>query len=111
LVFLVDGSPVVVLVAGDRRADLGKLKSLLQARSVMIADADRVRQATGFGIGGVPPVAHCRPLPTLVDSSLGRFETVYAAAGSPQAIFPIEYRQLVSLTAGREVDCTEVSPP
>jgi prolyl-tRNA editing enzyme YbaK/EbsC (Cys-tRNA(Pro) deacylase) len=110
LVFLADEEPVVVLVSGDRRADLDKLKSLLQTRSVMIADADRVRQETGFAIGGVPPIAHCRPLPTLIDSSLGRFGTVYAAAGSPQAIFPIEYRQLVALTSGREVDCTEVGP-
>jgi prolyl-tRNA editing enzyme YbaK/EbsC (Cys-tRNA(Pro) deacylase) len=107
LVFLADGDPVLVLVAGDRRADPGKLKSLLGARRVMIANADQVRQATGFAIGGVPPVGHDHPLLTLIDSNLNHFETVYAAAGSPQAIFPIAYGQLVALTDGREVDCTE----
>jgi len=106
LVFLADGEPVLVLVAGDRRADPERLKKLLDARRVMIADADQVRQATGFAIGGVPPVAHERPLRTLIDRSLSRFETVYAAAGSPRAIFPIAYGQLVALTGGQEVDCT-----
>jgi len=107
LVFLADGEPVLVLVAGDRRADPGKLKSLLGARRVMIANADQVRQATGFAIGGVPPVAYDHPLRTLIDENLGRFQTVYAAAGSPQAVFPIAYGQLVALTGGQEVDCTE----
>jgi prolyl-tRNA editing enzyme YbaK/EbsC (Cys-tRNA(Pro) deacylase) len=107
LVFLADGDPVLVLVAGDRRADPDKLKSLLGARRVMIANADQVRHASGFAIGGVPPVAHDQPLLTLIDGNLSRFETVYAAAGSPQAIFPIAYGQLVALTGGREVDCTE----
>ena len=107
LVFLADGEPTLVLVAGDRRADPGKLKSLLGARRVMIADADQVRQSTGFAIGGVPPVAHDHPLRTLIDKNLSRFEMVYAAAGSPQAIFPIAYGQLVALTNGQEVDCSE----
>jgi prolyl-tRNA editing enzyme YbaK/EbsC (Cys-tRNA(Pro) deacylase) len=107
LVFLVDGEPVLVLVAGDQRADTGKLKSLLDAQQVVIANADQVRQATGFAIGGVPPVAHHHRLPTLIDRNLNRFETVYAAAGNPRAIFPIAYERLVSLTGGREADCTE----
>ncbi len=107
LVFLADGEPVLVLVAGDRRADPDKLKGLLDARRVTIANADQVRQATGFAIGGVPPVAHDQPLLTLIDGNLSRFETVYAAAGTPQAIFPVAYAQLVALTGGREVDCTE----
>ena len=107
LVFLADGEPTLVLVAGNRRVDPDKLKSLLGARRVMIANADQVRQATGFAIGGVPPIAHDHPLRTLIDKNLSHFETVYAAAGSPQAIFPIAYGQLVTLTDGQEVDCTE----
>jgi len=104
LVFLADGKPVIVLVAGDRRADPARLKALLGARRVMIANAEQVRQATGYAIGGVPPLGHKTPLPVWIDRSLGRFETVYAAAGGPRAIFPIGYSKLVKLTAGHVAD-------
>lgn len=107
LVFLADGDPIIVLVAGDRRADPHKLKRLLGARRVMIADADEVREATGYAIGGVPPVGHIKPLPVWIDQSLSRFETVYAAAGGPRAIFPIAYVKLVELTEGRVADLAE----
>jgi prolyl-tRNA editing enzyme YbaK/EbsC (Cys-tRNA(Pro) deacylase) len=106
LVFLADGKPVLALVAGDRRADPAKLKALLEARRVMIADAERVKQETGFSIGGVPPVGHLRPLATWIDRSLGRFETVYASAGHPHAVFPISFETLVQLTSGHVVDIT-----
>ncbi len=106
LVFLADGSPVLVLVAGDRRADPVKLKELLGARRVMIAGAERVKRETGFTIGGVPPVGHLRVLPTWVDESLSRFETVYAAAGHPHAVFPISFEALVQLTDGHVADIT-----
>jgi len=107
LVFLADGKPTLVLVAGDRRADTNKLAQVLEARKVKIADADTVRAETGFAIGGVPPVGHHTPLPTIIDRSLGRFETVYAAAGSPRAVFPITYDMLLQITAGRVADVTE----
>jgi prolyl-tRNA editing enzyme YbaK/EbsC (Cys-tRNA(Pro) deacylase) len=109
LVFLADGEPVLVLVAGDRRGDPAKLKRLLGARRVMIANAERVRRETGFSIGGVPPVGHLRPLPTWIDDSLARFETVYAAAGHPHAVFPIPFEKLVSITRGQVADVTEDS--
>ncbi len=108
LLFLADGEPVLVLVAGDRRADPARLKGLLGARRVMIADAERVRRETGFSIGGVPPVGHRQPLPTWIDSSLGRFETVYAAAGHPHAVFPIAFEALVRITDGHVADVTEI---
>jgi prolyl-tRNA editing enzyme YbaK/EbsC (Cys-tRNA(Pro) deacylase) len=108
LVFLADGCPVLVLVAGDRRADPHKLKRLLEARRVMIADAERVRQVTGFSIGGVPPMGHFQPLPTWIDESLGRFETVYAAAGHPRVVFPIAYGALVQVTNGNVADLAEI---
>lgn len=107
LLFLADGEPVLVLVAGDRRVDSSKLKRLLEARRVMIADAERVRQETGFSIGGVPPVGHERPLSTWIDRSLGRFETVYAAAGHPHAVFPIAFESLVHVSNGQVADLTE----
>lgn len=106
LVFLADGKPVLVLVAGDKRADHRKLEKILKAKQVTIADADQVREATGFAIGGVPPVAHRTKLPTLIDKNLGRFETLYAAAGSPRAVFPISYEALVEITEGQLADVT-----
>jgi len=108
LVFLADGEPVLVLVAGDRRADPVKLKRLLGARRVMIADAERVKQETGFSIGGVPPIGHRQPLPTLIDASLARFETLYAAAGHPFAVFPVAFETLVHITNGQVADVTEI---
>lgn len=107
LVFLADGKPVLILVAGDRRADPAKLKQAMGARRTMIADAERVRAETGFSIGGVPPVGHLRALPTWIDASLARFETVYAAAGHPHAVFPIAFEMLVEITGGQVVDLAE----
>ena len=107
LIFVADDQTVLVLVAGDRRADLTKLGQILAADNVRIAKADEVRDKTGYAIGGVPPVGHRDPLPTLVDQSLRRFDTVYAAAGSPRAIFPIQYEKLLELTLGNVTDITE----
>jgi Cys-tRNA(Pro) deacylase len=107
LVFLADEQSILVLVAGDRRADPGKLMAIMGARRVTIANADQVRQATGFAIGGVPPLGHKVPIPIWIDRSLSRFQVVYAAAGGPRAIFPIAYAKLVELTGGNVADLTE----
>ena len=107
LVFLADEQSILALVAGDRRADPAKLMALMGARRVMIANADQVRQATGFAIGGVPPLGHKVPIPIWIDRSLSRFQVVYAAAGGPRAIFPIAYAKLVELTGGNVADLTE----
>ena len=107
LVFLADEKFVLVLVAGDRRADPEKLKTLLDARRVTIANADQVRQATGFAIGGVPPLGHKAPIPIWIDRSMSRFQVVYAAAGGPRAIFPIAYTKLAECTGGTVADLTE----
>jgi prolyl-tRNA editing enzyme YbaK/EbsC (Cys-tRNA(Pro) deacylase) len=63
-----------------------------------------VRRVTGFAIGGVPPLGHPQPLTTLIDRSLSRYETVYAAAGTSNAIFPIPYVTLVEVTGGEVCD-------
>lgn len=89
LVFLRGDEPVMVLCAGDRRVDAERF-GLTPAR------ADRVRELTGFSIGGVPPFGHAHPLATLIDSSLQRFETVWAAAGHPHAVFPIPVPALIA---------------
>ncbi len=107
LVFLADGRPVLILVSGDKRVDPEKLAKILKAKRVMIANADQVREATGFAIGGVPPVAHKTKLLTLIDRNLQRFEKLYAAAGSPRAVFPITFETLVEITDGQLADVTE----
>jgi prolyl-tRNA editing enzyme YbaK/EbsC (Cys-tRNA(Pro) deacylase) len=107
LIFLADAQPVLALIAGDRRGSRNKLKVTLDAAQVQIADAESVRAATGYAIGGVPPLAHATPLPVLIDQSLGRFETVYASAGHPHTIFPIAFAQLVAVTQGRVVDIAD----
>lgn len=103
LVFVAGGNPVLVLVSGANRADTGKLEALLGA-PVERADPATVREATGFAIGGVPPVGHPSSLPTLVDEDLLQYETVYAAAGTPNSMFAIAPRELVRITGGRVVD-------
>ena len=101
LVFTIDGDPVMALVAGDRRCDSKALGPAFgRSGLVLRADAERARQATGFVIGGVAPLAHPAPLPTAIDDSLGRFETVYAAAGHPHCVFPTTMLELSLLTGG-----------
>ncbi len=103
LVFAVAGKPVMALVAGDRQCDTKALAVVLgDAGKAKRADADLVREATGFAIGGVAPVAHERNLPIVIDASLGRFTTVYAAAGHPYCVFATSLAELARLT-GAEV--------
>lgn len=87
------GEPALVLVSGDNRCD----EALL---GVTRADADFVRSVTGYAIGGVPPFGHPSRLRTVVDEQLGRFETVWAAAGTPHAVFPIGFGELVRVAGG-----------
>ena len=72
-----------------------------------MANADEVKSNTGFSIGGVAPIAHLKKLNILVDQSLGRFQSVFAAAGHPNSIFKIEYNQLVQMTKGEVKEITE----
>jgi prolyl-tRNA editing enzyme YbaK/EbsC (Cys-tRNA(Pro) deacylase) len=101
LVFVVDARPVLALVAGDRRCREKALPAILGlAGTVRRADAATVRAATGFAIGGVPPLAHGTPLPTAIDASLARFPVVWAAAGHPHCVFATTFDDLVRLTGG-----------
>jgi prolyl-tRNA editing enzyme YbaK/EbsC (Cys-tRNA(Pro) deacylase) len=106
LIFLADGAPLLVLVAGDQRADVKRLRAALglSKRQLRIAQPAEVLQHTGFEVGGVPPVGHTPPLRTLIDRTLGRFAIVWAAAGSAHAVFPIAYDQLVTITNGEVLD-------
>ncbi len=101
LVFVVGGQPVMALVAGDRQCDAKALAGVLGLDGkAKRADADIVRAATGFAIGGVAPVGHPEPLPLVIDASLGRFPVVYAAAGHPHCVFATSLDELARMTPG-----------
>ncbi|MCH7660233.1 MAG: YbaK/EbsC family protein [Euryarchaeota archaeon] len=102
LVFSADGSPVVVVTSGANRADEEKIASALGAETVTMADAETIKSSLGWSIGGVPPICHDTAVPVLFDSTLSAFETVWAAAGTPQAVFPIEPERLKTLAAASE---------
>jgi prolyl-tRNA editing enzyme YbaK/EbsC (Cys-tRNA(Pro) deacylase) len=103
LVFAVDEELVLVLVSGSNRLDTRKLGTLAHGR-VERADAEAVRVATGFAIGGIPPIAHARPLAVWCDADLLAYDTVWAAAGTPHAVFPIAPDDLVRVTDATVAD-------
>ena len=104
LLLRTEGNFILCLVAGDKRCSLKKVKKILNMKDVSMADADQVKSQTGFSIGGVSPVAHLNKIKILIDSSFSRYESVYAAAGHPNSIFKISYKQLIKLTEGIEED-------
>ena len=107
LVFRTDDTFLICLVAGDKRCSLNKLKKVISKKDVCMANADEVKSNTGFSIGGVAPIAHLKKLNILIDQSLGRFQSVFAAAGHPNSIFKIEYDQLVKMTKGEIKEIAE----
>jgi prolyl-tRNA editing enzyme YbaK/EbsC (Cys-tRNA(Pro) deacylase) len=97
--------PVLVVAAGDRRVDEGRLASVL-GEGIARATPEFVRAHTGFAIGGVAPVGHSGELVTFVDASLCRFDTVWAAGGTPHCVFPIAPAALLAASGGREIETT-----
>jgi Cys-tRNA(Pro) deacylase len=107
LLFKADDTFLICLVPGDKRCSLNKLKKILNKKDVRMANADEVKANTGFSIGGVAPIAHLKKLNIFIDQSLGKFESVFAAAGHPNSIFKIKYNQLVQMTKGEVKEITE----
>jgi prolyl-tRNA editing enzyme YbaK/EbsC (Cys-tRNA(Pro) deacylase) len=97
------GRTVLVIASGVNRVDEKKVRLLL-GEKIERADADFVREATGFAIGGVPPIAHASPAIVLIDSDLESFPAVWAAAGTPNAVFKVTPPDLIRLTQGRVAD-------
>jgi prolyl-tRNA editing enzyme YbaK/EbsC (Cys-tRNA(Pro) deacylase) len=100
------GAACLALVGGDVRADPARLERAL-GEPVERPDGDWVRERTGYAIGGVPPFGHREPLPTLIDRGLLAHAEVWAAAGSPHAVFPVAPARLVELTGGRVEDLAD----
>ncbi len=104
LIFLADGEPVLVIASGGHRVSTTLLAAILEANAVTKANADDVRKATGFAIGGVAPVGHHEPLRTIVDIALSRYDEVWAAGGHPHYVFPTSYDELLRITAGEAAE-------
>jgi prolyl-tRNA editing enzyme YbaK/EbsC (Cys-tRNA(Pro) deacylase) len=98
-----EGRPVLVIASGVNRIDERKVAALIGGK-IGRADADFVRDATGFAIGGVPPVGHATPPIVLIDQDLEQFAFVWAAAGTPNAVFKVIPADLVRLTKGQVAD-------
>jgi prolyl-tRNA editing enzyme YbaK/EbsC (Cys-tRNA(Pro) deacylase) len=104
LVFVADGSPLLVLTSGAHRVDTAWVARVVGAATVRRADADFVRTHTGFAIGGVAPVAHPEAIKTLVDTWLAKYDVVWAAAGHPHWVFPTTFEELVRISGGSVAD-------
>ena len=107
LLFKAEDIFLICLIAGDKRCSLNKLKKILKKKDVSMANADQVKENTGFSIGGVSPIAHIKKMKIIVDKSLSRFEYIYAAAGHPDCVFKITYLDLIKLTNGVEEEIIE----
>jgi prolyl-tRNA editing enzyme YbaK/EbsC (Cys-tRNA(Pro) deacylase) len=107
LVFVADGQAFLALTAGSNRADTSRLATVLGADEVRRADAEEARTATAFGIGGTPPFGHPSPLRVVVDRDLLAHDEVWAAAGTPDAVFPLTPEDLVRASGGEVADFAE----
>jgi len=107
LLLKTEKSFLICLVAGDKRCSLNKLKKILNKTDISMASADEVKENTGFSIGGVSTVAHIKKLDILIDKSLSRFNNIFAAAGHPNCVFKINYRELIKITNGSEKEISE----
>ncbi len=81
--------PILCLVSGPNRVDLARLAAVTGEADIRRANADEVKELTGFSIGGIPPIGHGRSIRVVMDPDLGRFQVVWAAAGTPTAVFPV----------------------
>jgi Cys-tRNA(Pro) deacylase len=104
ILLLADGSPLVVVVSGDRRVDMKKLRSLGHGKRVRLAGPEDVAAHTGFAVGAVSPVALPPGIPVYLDRSLRRFEIIYPAAGETNNMFATTPGELLALTGAIEAD-------
>jgi prolyl-tRNA editing enzyme YbaK/EbsC (Cys-tRNA(Pro) deacylase) len=103
LVFMADGSPVVIMTSGAHRVDVTLVAALLGAQELRQATPDEVRATTGFAIGGVAPVGHPEPLQALIDEDLEQYPVLWAAAGTGHSVFSTTFDELVAMTGGEVV--------
>ena len=107
LLFKTEDGFLLCLISGDKRCSLNKLKKIKNQKNISMANADQVKEVTGFTIGGVSPVGHLQQLDIFIDEQLKRFNNIYAAAGHPNCIFKIDFDNLKKITKGSIKNITE----
>lgn len=99
------GDPILVIASGTNRVNTQIVEEVI-GEPVRKPDADYVREKTGFVIGGVPPVGHTQTLKTLIDADLQQYDTIWAAAGTPHAVFELTPADLIAMTGGQVLAIT-----
>ena len=107
LIFTSAGNPVLILTSGRHRVDTKKVAAEQGLAPLERADAEMVKSSTGFAIGGVAPIGHLQAITTFIDTALGEYPTIWAAAGHPHAVFPTTFEELLRITGARAVAVAE----
>ena len=107
LLFKTEDSFILCLVSGDKRCSLTKLKKITNKKNISMASPEEVKTQTGYTIGGVSPVGHLNKLEIFIDKSLERFNELFAAAGHPNCVFKINFKDIQKITNGKIEDIIE----
>ena len=107
LLFKTDNTFTLCLVSGDKKASFNKIKKILNIKDASMASAEEVKNITGYTIGGVSPIGLLNKIDILIDSSLERFNSLFAAAGHPNSVFKISFKNLKKITNGSIKELTE----
>jgi Cys-tRNA(Pro) deacylase len=107
LLFKTGDNFTLCLVAGDKRCSLNKLKKIKDEKDISMASPEEVKNQTGYTIGGVSPVGHLNKLEIFIDKSLERFNELFAAAGHPNCVFKINFKDIQKITNGKIEDIIE----
>ena len=107
LLFKVSDTFILCLVSGNKKCSLNKLKKITEIKDISMASPDDVKRVTGYTIGGVSPVGHLEKVKIYLDSTLDRFEDIYAAAGHPNCVFKISFNDLHKITDSEIEDIVE----
>ena len=107
LLFRTESTFILCLVAGDKRCSLNKLKKIKNKKDISMATPEDVKTQTGYTIGGVSPIGHLEDIEIIIDNSLERFNELFAAAGHPNCVFNINFKDMQKITNGKVEDIIE----
>ena len=107
LLFRAGDDFILCLVAGDKRCSLNKLKKFKDKKDISMASPEEVKTQTGYTIGGVSPIGHLNKIEIIIDNSLERFNELFAAAGHPNCVFKINFKDIQKITNGKVEDIIE----